>query len=89
MNCKEIFYTWLFTVILLVGCASSLEYVPVALTLPPRPILPEVKSAELQCLSDDAYTLLVQRERLQRGHINVLEAIIMSTQRERSSKATP
>jgi hypothetical protein len=81
MNCKEIFYAWLFTIILLTGCASAVEYVPVALTLPPSPILPAVKSAELQCLSDDAYTRLVQRERLQSGHIEVLEAIIMSTQK--------
>jgi len=66
---------------IIMGCASSVEYVPVSLTLPPSPILPKIKNTELQCLSDEAYTLLVQRDRLQSGHIQVLEAIIMSTQK--------
>lgn len=65
---------------LLTACASGIEYVPVVLTLPNRPILPTVQGAELRCLSDDAYTRLVQRDRLQRGHIEVLEAVIVSTQ---------
>lgn len=63
----------------IVGCAT-VEYVPVPLDLPDRPILPTVKSTELQCLSDDVYTRLVQRDRLQHGHIEVLEAVIVSTQ---------
>lgn len=66
--------------LLLIGCAATPEYVPVALTLPARPVLPAIKSADLQCLSDDTYMRLVQRDRLQRGHIEVLEAIIVSTQ---------
>lgn len=66
---------------LIMGCAATQEYVPVALTLPDKPTLPVIKSEELQCLSDDAYTRLVQRDRIQRGHINVLEAIITSTQK--------
>lgn len=77
MNCKELLVS---CALLLIGCAATPEYVPVALTLPERPVLPTVKSAELQCLSDDAYTRLVQRDRLLRGHIDVLEAVIASTQ---------
>ena len=78
---KRNFVVLCIAAFLIMGCASSVEYVPVALTLPESPVLPTIKSTELQCLSDEAYTKLVQRDRLQRGHIQVLEAIIVSTQK--------
>lgn len=67
--------------LILLSACTTIEYVPVSLPLPPKPELPTLEGTELMCLTDDAYVKLVQRDRLQRGHIEVLEAIIMSTQK--------
>lgn len=66
--------------LLLLSACSTIEYVPVSLPLPPKPELPTLEGPELMCLTDDTYVKLVQRDRLQSGHIKVLEAIILSTQ---------
>jgi len=77
---SALLYAYIFIAVSLIAGCATVEYVPVPLDLPDRPILPTVKSTELQCLSGDVYTRLVQRDRLQHGHIEVLEAVIVSTQ---------
>jgi hypothetical protein len=42
-------------------------------------VLPTIKPDELQCLSDDAYSRLAERNRLQRQYAEKLETIIQST----------
>lgn len=81
---------WALPITFLVGCAHQIEYVPIALELPDRPTLPTINRTEFErhqigdryviCIGDDAYIKLVQRERIREGHIEVLEAIIKSTQ---------
>jgi len=51
---------------------------PVDLPIPPEPTYPKIKSSELQCLSDQAYTNLVKRDRMKSAHIKTLEGIIRS-----------
>lgn len=65
----------------LLGCpgCTHIEYLPVALPLPERPALPGIPATELRCLTNDTYTKLVQRDRLQAGHIATLEAVIQAT----------
>jgi len=65
----------------LTGCPSPLpaQVIQEPLTRPPRPVLPAIKSADLQCLSDDTYLRLAQRNRLQRHYAEQLELIIDST----------
>jgi len=46
----------------------------------PRPVLPAIAPAELECLSDDTYKTLVTRQRLLRQWGEELELIIMNTQ---------
>lgn len=50
-----------------------------ALPKPARPALPAIKSEELKCLSDDVYSRLAERNRLQRQYAETLETIIQST----------
>lgn len=63
------------------GCAQTPEvrYVTRPLTLPPRPALPVLVPADVQCLSDDAYRRLVERDRQRRNYAEILEAIIRAT----------
>lgn len=49
------------------------------LPLPPPPDLPRISEAELQCLTDDAYLKLLERDRRQAGHIRELQGIIRAT----------
>lgn len=68
--------------LLLAGCASAppqVRYLSTPLPLPPRPVLPALPGAELQCLSDATYRDLVRRDRLRRDYAEQLEAIIRST----------
>lgn len=65
----------------LAGCATrsappSIAHRPVTLPLPPRPLLPPVAATSVRCLSDSAYSRLVQRERLLRTWGLKLQAII-------------
>ncbi|WP_026279093.1 hypothetical protein [Thioalkalivibrio sp. ARh3] len=62
------------------GCATT-EYVYVAepLPLPDRPALPRIAASDLECLTDEAYERLVERDALQDTHIERLKAIIEST----------
>ena len=59
----------------LAGCAT-VRPVPVTLPLPPRPVLTPVTASQVQCLSPDTYTVLVNRERSLRTWGLRLEAII-------------
>ncbi|MDH5185204.1 MAG: hypothetical protein OEX12_15080 [Gammaproteobacteria bacterium] len=62
------------------GCAhTEMVYVSERLSLPVRPILPSLSSDDLQCLSDDAYRRLVERNRLRREYAEEMEVIIKST----------
>jgi len=65
----------------LTGCPAPLpaQVIQEPLTRPTRPVLPAIKSADLQCLSDDTYLRLAQRNRLQRHYAEQLELIIDST----------
>lgn len=66
---------------LLTGCPAPLpaQIIQEPLTRPVRPILPAIKAADLQCLSDDIYFRLAARNRLQRQYAEQLELIIDST----------
>lgn len=62
------------------GCTTTeTVYVSNFLPLPDRPPLPSIPSGELQCLTDDAYAALVERDVIQGEHIKRLEAIIRTT----------
>ena len=53
--------------LLLSGCATQYRYVAAPVNLIPPPVeLPRVMAVELECLSDDAYLRLVERDRLLR-----------------------
>lgn len=61
----------------LAGCAAApVQYRPVLLPQPARPVLTSLKASDLQCLSDSAYTTIVNRERAYKTWGLQLEAII-------------
>ena len=68
----------LLIAIILASCSTVIP-VPVALTLPPKLLLPHIDSQALQCLSDEAYSNLVKRDKLQTERRATLSAIIRST----------
>ena len=55
------------------------QYITSPLTIPERPVLPVLSADDLQCLSDDAYRRLVERNRLRREYAEEMEVIIRST----------
>jgi hypothetical protein len=61
--------------LLLAGC-TTVQYRPVLLPLPARPVLTPVKASAVACLAPETYTLLVERERSYKGWGLQLEAII-------------
>lgn len=65
----------------LTGCPEPLpaQVIQEPLTRPARPVLPAIKAADLQCLSDETYFRLAQRNRLHRQYAEQLELIIDST----------
>ena len=68
--------------VLLAGCAAGPpQYVTAPLPLPPKPALPAVHGAELQCLTAGAYSRLAHRDRIERNYIEQLRAVIRSTHR--------
>lgn len=66
------------------GC-TTVQYRPVPLQLPARPVLTPVHASDLQCLSDSAYTTIVNRERGYKTWGLELEAIIEAN----NAKAKP
>lgn len=61
--------------LLLAGCVNQPPR-PVELPLLTRPTLTPLKASDLQCLSDSAYTTIVNRERAYKTWGLQLEAII-------------
>ena len=62
------------------GCETQPVIVqPAPLPIPTRPIFPSITPAQLQCLSDEAYTDLIKRDRMRKAYEETLEAIIKST----------
>ena len=62
----------------LTACASTTDVRPLTLPLPARPTLMPVAPAAVQCLSKDAYTVIVNRERALRTWGESMEAIIQA-----------
>ncbi len=64
----------------LISCATETIYIdPPPLPLPVRDTKPIVKVIEFQCLSNDVYSRLRQRENIDGKYIGELEAVIKST----------
>lgn len=63
------------------GCVSAptTEHMQEPLPLPDAPLLPRVAAERLECLSNDAYTAMVERDVVQAEHIKRLERIILTT----------
>lgn len=68
----------------LAGC-STVQYRPVALPLPVRPVLTPVQASAVQCLAPATYTALVNRERALKTWGLELEAVIKAN----NAKAKP
>lgn len=60
------------------SCTST-AYRPEPLPLPSEPELPRIAAGDLQCLSPDAYSRLVKRDRMRRQYAAQLAEIIKST----------
>ena len=73
---------WLFVLMVLVGCACPQQvYTPVPTWLvPAKPTVPTVGSADLMCLSDDAYTRLAERDRTCWQYARELRALLGESQ---------
>jgi len=65
-------------VIILSSCATTIPLV-VKMPLPPELILPKINGDSLQCLTDNAYSNIVKRDKLQSQRRTTLRQIIMST----------
>lgn len=68
----------LLSVITLIASCQTIAVVP-QLPLPEKPVLPAIVGDDLSCLSDEAYTALVRRDKLQDNYINTLRTIIETT----------
>ena len=69
------------------GCAPEIQtvYITQPLHHPSRPVLPKIKAADLQCLNQNDYQKLYDRQRLITDYAIMLEAIIDSTIKEPDS----
>ena len=61
-----------------VSC-TTVEYVPVPLDLPAKPVVPSITNKELKCVNQETYNTLVQRDLAYNFYIGRLEAVIKST----------
>jgi hypothetical protein len=69
--------TALLVLVLVGGCAVQYRYVPIPPNLiPPRAELPKIPAAELECLTDETYTKLVERDRAQRFELAQWRAVV-------------
>ena len=68
----------LFAALLLSGCAGDPPPRVVAPDLPtvPRPVLPKLTAEDLACLSEDAYSRVLERDIQRRQYAEKLEAVI-------------
>lgn len=64
------------------GCATRTEYQLAPLPMPPRPELPRLDEADMECLSEQTYYRLIRRDRARRNYADELEAVIRSTHME-------
>jgi len=62
---------------LVVSCSQRV--ITVALPLPPPLVVPTLDATALECLADDTYQVLVQRDKLKSARIETLENIIRTT----------
>lgn len=69
----------LMTVIILASACSTIIPVPIALQNPPELTLPKLDPDQLQCLTNEAYTTLVKRDKLQTERRMTLRSIINTT----------
>ena len=67
----------LASAIILASCCAVPEQAK--LPLPPPLVLPTVEASELQCLSDETYEKLVERDVMCTGRVHTLENIIKQT----------
>ena len=54
-------------------------YVQEPIPVPPRPDVPTVSAEDLDCLSDDAYRDLAERDAVMEAHIWRLESLLQTT----------
>lgn len=72
----------LFTISSMYGCTEvQVQYVPMDLSnqISEKPLLPKIKATELQCLTNEVYQKLYDRERLIKEDALSCRAIIEST----------
>lgn len=74
----------LVVAMLLGGCVTRVEphYLTTPLPLPPRPTLPAIPAQAMECLSDEAYRAIVERDQQRRDYAEQLEAVIKTTHNE-------
>jgi len=65
-------------ILLVSGCATA-GPAALRLPLPPPLVLPIIPTVSLDCLSDDTYNKLIERDVRQRERIHTLEDIIRAT----------
>ena len=67
------------------GCAMPERevYVQEPLPLPERPVVPTIPAEALECLDDETYRDLAERDAALEAHIARLEAIIETTHEDR------
>lgn len=67
--------------IFLAGCVAQPKtvYLPVPIALPAKPEIPKVPGKELSCLSDSAKEKLLNRDKVIKDYILLLEETIKST----------
>jgi hypothetical protein len=69
----------LIALLLLAGCTTAYRYVAVPPHLiPPRAEIPAIYAAELECLTDETYTRLVDRDRALRFEVEQYRALLGS-----------
>ncbi len=75
---------------ILTACEPTVQtrYITTELSRPQRPLLPKIKADELQCLKQDVYQRLYDRNRLVSDYAITLEAIIDSTKQKQHQSTT-
>jgi hypothetical protein len=79
---KMILYAAVIAIIVVIapGCTTiETRYVTTQLSRPERPVLPKIKGSELQCVPQETYQKLYDRQRLITEYAIKLETIVDST----------
>jgi len=61
----------------LTACTPSVVYRPVQLPLPPEPDYPTVQAAEVECLADDTWARIVERDLARKQYAERLRQVIL------------